>query len=81
MLKYTGEKNSENHTITCEHNCGYEEEEAHELKEADEQDEATKPTCERSGVLVYVCKDCGATVEKELEALGHTADSLEHRQG
>ena len=74
VRKYSAENNSETHTITCEHNCGFEDEEAHDLHESTQQDESTKPTCEHGGVLLYVCETCGATVEKQMDALGHTTD-------
>ena len=70
---YTDDANSQTHTITCEHQCGFEETGvAHVLEEDPTQNSAQKPTCESGGVLRYVCKYCKATVDEEHpQPLGH----------
>ncbi len=69
-LQYTGEDNSESHTITCKHECGYEKEEAHIWEEID-----NTADCTHGGIKTDECSECHAKRETE------ETEPLEHELG
>lgn len=60
----------------------YKEEEFEHCEHKNIKEVTTDATCEEDGSIIYICKDCGEVIKKEiLYATGHAYTEIEHING